>query len=296
MEKLVVYHSADFDGVGCCEVAKKFLGTREWTYVGWNFGDPPITVSKNAEVIIMDLPPTCVEGWENLVDLTWIDHHKSSIQEYAKYFSEDNSYLIDGVAACRLAYQWFWWGKYNLPEKEDYIDRTVDEPLCIRLLGEYDIWRKDDPRAETLQYGLRSKEVPSSAWLRLLDPNYSEIALDEFLMAGKIAQAYQKKRDASAAKNAYLLEWEGLKFLTINSLGCNSLTFESVDKDDAGHDALMVYCRRADGSWSVSMYHAKHRTDLDLSVIAAKYGGGGHRGACGFTCKNSAVFFTVIGN
>ena len=36
--------------------------------------------------------------------------------------------------------------------------------------------------------------------------------------------------------------------------------------------------------WSVSLYHAKHRKELDLSLIAVKYGGGGHRGACGFTC------------
>jgi hypothetical protein len=36
--------------------------------------------------------------------------------------------------------------------------------------------------------------------------------------------------------------------------------------------------------WRVSLYHAPHRTDIDLSVIAVKYGGGGHRGACGFRC------------
>ena len=38
--------------------------------------------------------------------------------------------------------------------------------------------------------------------------------------------------------------------------------------------------------WNFSLYHAKHRTDLDLSAIAVKYGGGGHRGACGFRSKN----------
>ena len=36
--------------------------------------------------------------------------------------------------------------------------------------------------------------------------------------------------------------------------------------------------------WVVSLYHARHRTDLDLSVIAKNNGGGGHRGACGFSC------------
>ena len=35
--------------------------------------------------------------------------------------------------------------------------------------------------------------------------------------------------------------------------------------------------------WTVSLYHAKHNTGIDLSEIAKKYNGGGHRGACGFT-------------
>lgn len=46
------------------------------------------------------------------------------------------------------------------------------------------------------------------------------------------------------------------------------------------HDAC--FCWRFDGQVvSVSLYGVawKH---VDLSVIATKYGGGGHRGACGF--------------
>jgi len=32
---------------------------------------------------------------------------------------------------------------------------------------------------------------------------------------------------------------------------------------------------------------AAHRKDIDLSLIAVKHGGGGHRGACGFTCAET---------
>lgn len=34
--------------------------------------------------------------------------------------------------------------------------------------------------------------------------------------------------------------------------------------------------------WDVSLYHADGKEQHDLSLIAVKYGGGGHRGACGF--------------
>jgi len=36
--------------------------------------------------------------------LVWIDHHKSAIE---KYGATTPGYRIDGVAACRLAWQWF---------------------------------------------------------------------------------------------------------------------------------------------------------------------------------------------
>ena len=53
---------------------------------------------------------------------------------------------------------------------------------------------------------------------------------------------------------------------------------------ETGHDALCGFYFNGK-KWTVSLYHAKHRTDLDLSKIAVKYGGGGHRGACGFTTE-----------
>jgi nanoRNase/pAp phosphatase (c-di-AMP/oligoRNAs hydrolase) len=57
------------------------------------------------------------------------------------------------------------------------------------------------------------------------------------------------------------------------------MTFESIKS--AGHDALLTFCWLKD-KWRISLYHAEHRKDIDLSVIAVKYGGGGHKGACGF--------------
>lgn len=77
------------------------------------------------------------------------------------------------------------------------------------------------------------------------------------------------------------VQFEGLKFLAIVHGRFNSNTFESVDLPHKGHDALMGMSFTGD-KWTFSLYHAKHRTDLDLSEIAVKYGGGGHRGACGF--------------
>jgi hypothetical protein len=67
--------------------------------------------------------------------------------------------------------------------------------------------------------------------------------------------------------------------------GCNRVVeFEGDDAmEDAHLFAQLASNLRANGKWTVSLYGVPHRPDLDLSPIAVKHGGGGHRQACGFT-------------
>lgn len=140
-----------------------------------------------------------------------------------------------------------------------------------------------DKRKLAFQSGLRCLDVD---FRKLLDcstgaDNYTE----EIIETGLIALAYQQQTDASICKSrTWLMEWEGLKFLCVNSARFNSLLFAAKDVPETGHDALLGFC--FDGKcWTVSLYHAQHRKDLDLSAIAKKHGGGGHKGACGFTSQ-----------
>jgi len=317
----VIHHSADFDGIFCREIARKFLPEAE--LIGWNFGDPPLPVP-DGQIYVLDLPLDAPFGGKpgqfNLGiimaqqenRLIWIDHHKSSIESHPAAIP---GYRIDGVAACRLAWQWFSFSRHHpvhaadhLPGKRAFIDRTVSEPLAVRLAGEYDIWDKRDDRADILQFGLRSRELSDFDWGQLLSWPAQKPTIEELegliavghqnmlepdgtfvgaillglLENGRILQTYQQRNDASMMHRSFLVEWEGLKFLALTTARCNSLTFASKDLPETGHDALMGFYFNGK-VWTVSLYHAKHRTDLDLSQIAVKFGGGGHRGACGFT-------------
>lgn len=302
MKTTVIHHSADYDGIFCREIARHFLGDKDVEYIGWNFGDKPLEIP-NGPIYVMDLPLDRVFGFEYKVGdknhpqhppgLVWIDHHKSSIETHP---SSIPGYRIDGVAACRLAWQWFSHQKdngkdsfgtpYPLPEKRHYVDRVVAEPLAVRLAGEYDVWDKRDRAADVLQYGLQCDDEVK--WEELLShekfpsngPNY----LEKVLLDGMAAQSYAQKIDADLVTHrSYRMNWEGLNFIVLNTGRFNSLTFSALDKPETGHDALLGYMFNGK-VWTISLYHAKHRTDIDLSQIAVKYGGGGHRGACGFTC------------
>jgi hypothetical protein len=290
----VIHHSADYDGIFCREIARKFLPDAE--LIGWDFSDPPLKIPADGMIYILDLPVDRIfgfryeqgrcgpdflpKGFDDRV--IWIDHHKSSIETHP---SEIEGYRIDGVAACRLAWQWFSNSEnretvLRNQSKQDFSERKVSEPLAIRLAGEYDIWDHRGDGDIEFQFGLDCQGDRSD--YSILISSDGDKFVPEILHAGSCAMACYAKRDADIVRaRSFVAEFEGLKFLVLNTARSNSGTFTAKDVLETGHDALMSFYWTGK-AWSVSMYHAKHRTDLDLSAIAVKRGGGGHRGACGF--------------
>lgn len=298
MKTTVLYHRADFDGIFCREIAKKFLPEAE--LIGWDYGDAKIPFPHEGPVYVLDLSPDCFTLTHDNLPMcdderfggnfnrtVWIDHHKSAIEKFPAYVS---GYRIDGVAACRLAWNWFYYqegkGGVDLAKKEDYVNRDVVEPIAVRLAGEYDIWDKRDPDAELFQHGLRSRELNDWYWDQLLsfDSNSqvtktSEI-IDGLLDSGRAIQYATTHQNESIIKVAgFTIQFEGLTFLACNHARYNSQLFTAGLKPE--HDACFGFAWR-DGKWNVSLYHAPGKEQHDLSAIAVKYGGGGHKGACGF--------------
>lgn len=283
MKTTVIYHKADFDGIFCREIAKKFLPNAE--LIGWDYGDPEPAIEQNCMLYMLDIS---IPGLMDHPHLIWIDHHKSAIEKYGN----KSGYQIDGVAACRLAWQWFTHEYadhvpgnqigYPLPEKQDFVDRKISEPLSVRLVGEYDIWDKRDPQAELFQHGLRSQEITTEDWNVLLSEQ-CPVLLDELLISGQALQYAKNHENESIIKSAgFTLKFEGLTFLACNHARYNSFLFTAGLTPE--HDACLGFAWRG-GKWTVSLYHAPGKEHHDLSVIAVRHGGGGHRGACGFTCK-----------
>ena len=292
---IVIYHKADFDGLFSREIAKRYFNTAA-EYIGWDYGDPLPVIPAGTKVYMIDIS---VDGLMDLPGLVWIDHHKSAIE---KYNPAIKGYRIDGVAACRLAWQWFF--TYNnsrnpiadifakLPGKQEFIDRKVIEPYAVQLAGEYDIWDKRNPDADVFQQALRSQPLDGEWWEDLLDLRIhpeakvqrSVLSVRALLPGGRALQYSADEANASLMKDAaFEMQWEGLRFLVINKPRGNSRTFAAGIKPE--HDALLTFYWLRN-KWRVSLYGAPGKPNIDLSLIAVKYGGGGHRQACGFECQD----------
>ena len=289
---LVVYHRADFDGLFSAAVCKKFMPNAE--LVGWDFGDPLVApdFSKYDNVYVVDLPLECLAEFSSHIDrIVWIDHHKSNIEQWQG--TDITGIRIDGVAACRLCWEWFRRPKDEyISLKSDFVDRIVKEPYALRLAGEYDVWDMRDPKALPFQFGLTAMDPSIKDLVYILDtdlmfkdedPSYCDgLMLEKVVYHGESIVRWQRQFAADVCRErAYVREFHGLKFLILASVHTrNSLWFPE-EEIPAEVDALMAW--RYDGNRvSFSMYHRPGRADLDLSEIAVQYGGGGHRGACGF--------------
>lgn len=283
---VVLHHSADMDGIFCREIARKHFGDSA-EYIGWDYGQPvpKIDTSGEAETDIYMLDISIDELMDH-PRLVWIDHHRSAMDKYKPAIK---GYRIDGVAACRLAWQWFFKDTVNLPSTVNpYFNRVVTEPLAVRLAGEYDIFDHRDPNAALFQHGLRSQELSDNLWDLMLVPNVNgldgkrdigEITVDALLERGEAVQ-YAKTQENKEIITAYgfTFDWEGLKFLACNHARFNSHLFTAGILPK--HDGLFGF-NWSGKDWRVSLYGVPGK-DIDLSKIAVKYGGGGHRGACGF--------------
>lgn len=278
---LVIYHRADFDGRFCHAIAQKFFRRHatalgwEPDYLGWDYGDPVPVVAAGRQIYMLDIS---VDGLMDWPELVWIDHHISAMKRWSAYIP---GLRIDGVAACRLAWQFFF-GVAPAP-RDAYIDGLVDEPEAVRLAGEYDVWDKRDPRAEVFQHGLRSRDL-APHWAVLLSKGASATALvDELLQAGQAVQYAQGRSDASIiTQHGCTLEWQGFRWLALNTVRCNSLAFSAGLRPE--HDGCLAFGWDGKfGRWKFSLYGVPGKPSLDFSPIAVKFGGGGHRQACGFT-------------
>ena len=290
----VIYHSADLDGIASREVARYFLesSNQPVEFIGWDYGMDVPAIPEDCELYMVDIHVPALMSHPKLI---WIDHHISAIERFPETIK---GIRISGVAACRLTYQWLICNghdlppaaEYGLPIKEngrivDYTPTMVQEPTAIRLLGQYDVHDLRNPDVEAFQFGMKAINPDQVQWGDLIRSRLGLVRqiLDEGYKFKNFADANNSR---IALTQSFDLRWQGLNFLALNAAYYNSGMFKAAIKPH--HDALLGFKRLPD-RWSVSLYHIDGKEDVQLLPIVTKFEfngtrGGGHAGACGFSC------------
>lgn len=274
------YHGADLDGHCSGAIVRAAYPQCEMYPI--NYGDPfPWADLHHREKVFM--VDFCLQPFQPDMlrlrkesNLIWIDHHKSAIESWLAASPDGLGLKINGMrslensqAGCELIW--------------NFLSGDKPVPLVVKYLSLYDIWQhNDDPKILGLQHGLRQYDTDpknQKLWQSLFsDPFY----VAEIIKEGQSILKYVISENKKYAKvAAFKTELNGYKCIAINKMLTNSQLFDSV-WDNSKYEVMIAF-GFFKNEWGVSLY--SDREDIDVSEIAKKYGGGGHKGAAGFQCK-----------
>lgn len=307
----IIYHQDDLDGMASAAIAYKYVlenivdnNPEDIITIPMSYGKPlPFKVEKGNEdlFIFVDF---ILQPFEQMLqfnpeNLIIIDHHKTTIENLELNPDFKSSGLIGDLdnkkSAAELAWEFFF------PQQ--------NIPLFVQYISYYDTWQNDLPGwndilafNEGMKIALQEFEEDKGSWLDLITwampNNYSEYGLayasflSETLRWGR--KIYQNKVDAynkMIKENSFISEFDSYKVLVINANDdLRNFMLDSPTWKDGEFDIAICF------NWKQNSYTCHMRTDkkdIDLSEIAKKYKGGGHRGASGFQCKKLPFKFLI---
>ena len=268
---LCIYHVADHDGKGSGAVVKSVFAQAEFLGLNHDMPVPYDKIEKHEEIVVCDfaLPMDYMFDLNGRKKLVWIDHHVSAIEEYEKRLKAGQAPIEGlrkvGQAAIELCWQYF------------YPGRKV--PLGVELLAKNDLFDLRDERVRPFEYAMQSMGVnrpEDEIWVRLLN---DELNIEKMVDEGKRILNWINVRNYRLVRcMAFESEVDGLKCICANMPQGYSSFYDSIP-DKEQYDVMINFYMNKDGKWNLSFYSSK--PEVDVSKLAAKLGGGGHKGAAG---------------
>ncbi len=278
---LCIYHIADHDGKGSGAVVKSVFPEIELLGLNHDMEIPYDLIEKHEKVVVCDfaLPVEYMFKLSETVDFTWIDHHASVIDKYEEELAKGRKPIKGirrvGQAAIELCWEYF------------YPDRPV--PLGIILLAKNDLFDLSDPRVRPFEFAMQSFGVNTpddKIWTDLFE---NRLDIEEMIQDGQRILGWINVRNYRLVRSmAFESEIDGYKCICANMPQGYSSFYDSIENHDS-YDVMINFYMNKNQKWNLSFYSSKK--NVDVSKIAAKFGGGGHRGAAGASSLNELPDF-----
>jgi len=269
---LVIYHGNCSDGFGAAWSAWSVLGSRAEYYAA-KHGAPPPDV-KGKVVVCLDFSydrETTLRLIEEADAFLVIDHHKSAMVELA-----DVSQTIFDMTKSGAMMSW----EFFHPGKEP--------PKFIQYIMDRDLWTWALPYSKEFSAAFDMVPFQFEEYDKYLDDS----VFDDACKRGSYILAYSRTFIDKACMKAVRRKLKGRDVLVVNSSHWVSEIGGRLAK--SADAALVWYYDHSRGCYCCSLRSA--HDDVDVSVIAKEFGGGGHRPASGFqtSVNNIEEIFDVI--
>lgn len=271
MKSIVVfYHKNCLDGFGSAWAAWRKFGDRA-EYIGLEPRRPIVPKIKNKEIYFLDVAPHSSE-LKNLTlknkKVVFIDHHIS--RRDMTGLTTESIFSLNNSAALL---SW----KYFHPKQK--------APALLKFIEDYDLWRFKLKQTREFIAALQTYDFDFKLW--------SKIALDfefpkrrqRYFEEGRVVLRMIRKIVEELADGAPEVIFEAKRAIAVNS---------PIFDSEIGHYIyekkgvpIGIVWSEENGEINVGLRSNKN---VDVSKIAQKFGGGGHKHAAGFRLKPKIKF------
>jgi len=255
---MVLYHANCNDGFGAAYSAWKLLGNRA-EYLACSHGAPPPDV-KGKKVVCLDFSfdnATTKKLIKKADGFLIIDHHKSAMVELHDI---SNTRFDMTKSGAMLAWEFFHPGK--------------ECPKFIQYIQDRDLWTWELPYSKEFSAAFDMVPWEFEEYEKFEDDS----VFDDAVKRGSFILAYSKTVIKKVCEKAQKRKLDGKDVLVVNSSHWMSEIGARLAPDC--DFAMMWYYDHETLGYNCSL-RSFHET-TDVSEVAKRYGGGGHKKAAGF--------------
>jgi uncharacterized protein len=258
---LIIFHSPCCDGFTASWVAKKKFPDAEFYPQAHHKPAPDVT---GKDVYVLDIAYTrekLLEMLDKATSLTVIDHHITNQKE------------LEGLVFCKFD---MLRSGAGLTWDTLFPEKSGNRPWLVNYVEDRDLWNWRLPFSREVSAALDSYPQNFETWDKLAARTPESLAAE-----GALLIRYENMMADRIISGAREVEFEGYKIPIVNT---PVLMSEVASRLAVGKPFAIAWRQASDGK----IHYSFRSTDagIDCSLIAQKYGGGGHRNASGVISNN----------
>lgn len=266
MKTYVFYHASCYDGFGAAYSAWKAL-KESAEYIPVSYGKPVPEIPDGSTVFIVDFSypaDDLLALAERMQQVYVLDHHKTAKEALEPLIGvRENLYIEFDMERSGALMTW------------DYFFQKGSAPALIKHISDRDLWKFEMMMTKEVHAALTANPMDFELW--------DEFATHEGLSTLKAEGAAMLKMKLEQVnkicEKAYMAKVGDFEVPVVNT---------SLSWSEVGHKLLELY-PEAPFAASFTVFEDKIMWSLrsedhreDVSAVAKKFGGGGHRNAAGF--------------
>ena len=293
---LVIYHANCDDGFGAAYAFWLYAAEHydEVKYHPASYGDacPLVDRAENLqdwEVFILDFsysPQALVDMAALYKHVVLLDHHKTAVEawrEWESHLTNNCPNTLDVIfnmtkSGAMLAYEYFRPSQF-----------WADRDIFFEFLQDRDLWQFKNPDTRNFTQYLRSFPQDFQVWDDIA-MSVCVMGPDKYSAIMETGEGIQRRFDQMCKEILGTCKRE-VRLDSVPGLECNCAGIFASDignllAQESGTYGLTWYLNRNDEI----VCSLRSIGDFDVSQIAKKFGGGGHKNAAGFRIKNRNGF------